>query len=360
MQTFTLSGNEFFDQVSYPVLLAQDQIVTYFNQAAEELFRLQQLPLAEGQALPEPLRRQSGMGISARKVGEEELIITSRIVEAGTLYLLRQERDEEQLSRARFHQLAERMRGPMSSMTASIQILEKNLVETERLRNERYLALFQKSYYRLLRLSNNVETLCQLENAWIQDWYTPCIFDLAGLCRKIVREADHLTKGVGIALSYQEQQSSVLMDGDERLITIMLYHLIANAVQSLKGDSGEVRLKLACQGKQALVMVEDGGKGMNDRELIAAFDPDTDETEMKPLGMGLTICRKIATLHCGALMLTSGKLGTKVTFSVPVTDGREVPDLRSRAVDYTGGFPTVLVALSDLLPETFFRPEELE
>lgn len=360
MQTFTLSGNEFFDQVSYPVLLAQDQIVTYFNQAAEELFRLQQLPLAEGQAIPEPLRDQNGVGISARMLGEEELIITSHIVEAGTLYLLRQDRDEEQLSRVRFHQLAERMRGPMSSMTASIQILEKNLVETERLRNERYLGLFQKSYYRLLRLSNNVETLCQLENSWVQEWYAPCVFDLAGLCRKIVRETDHLTKGVGAALSYQEDQASVLMEGDERLITIMLYHLIANAVQSLKGDAGEVRLKLACHGKQTLVMVEDSGKGMNDRELIAAFDPAGDEIGMKPLGMGLTISRKIATLHGGALMLTSGKLGTKVTFSVPIADGKAASDLRSRAVDYTGGFPTVLVALSDLLPETYFRPEELE
>ena len=68
MQKFTLSGNEFFDHVSYPVLLAQDQTVQYFNQAAEELFRSQAIPLAEGGRVPEPLELQEGAGISARRL----------------------------------------------------------------------------------------------------------------------------------------------------------------------------------------------------------------------------------------------------------------------------------------------------
>ena len=39
MQKFTLSGNEFFDQVSYPVLLAQDQTVEYFNQIKKDRYQ---------------------------------------------------------------------------------------------------------------------------------------------------------------------------------------------------------------------------------------------------------------------------------------------------------------------------------
>lgn len=91
MQTFTLSGNDFFDRVSYPVLLAQGQSVQYFNQAAAELFRLQATPLAEGSPVPEPLEIQRGAGISARRLAGEEWVITSREVDAGTLYLLHQE-----------------------------------------------------------------------------------------------------------------------------------------------------------------------------------------------------------------------------------------------------------------------------
>lgn len=82
----------------------------------------------------------------------------------------------------------------MASMTVAIQVLERSLVETERLRNERYLALFQKSYYRLLRLAGNVETLCQLEEEQAEHWYEPVVFDLAGLCRNIYREADFLVR----------------------------------------------------------------------------------------------------------------------------------------------------------------------
>ncbi len=358
MQIFTLSGNDFFDRVSYPVLLTRDQTVTYFNQAAADLFQLQQNPLKEGAPIPEPLRILEGAGISAQKLDGEEWVITSREVDAGTLYLLRQERDSDEISRARLHQVAERMRMPMTSMTAAIQVLERNLVETERMRNERYLALLQKSYYRMLRLAGNLEAICQLEDGWSDKWYTPQVFDLAGLCRQIVRETDILIESAGAKLCYQEDMSSILINGDEHLLTTLIYHLLTNALRSLGGEVGEISLKLVRHGSQAMVMVQDSGNGMNDRELIAAFDPELNEADLKPLGLGLPICRKIATLHGGALMLTSGKMGTRVTLSLPVTDGRGAAPLRSRAVDFSGGFPPALVAMSDVLPEDFFASEE--
>lgn len=359
MQKFTLSGNEFFDHVSYPVLLAQDQTVQYFNQAAEELFRSQAIPLAEGGRVPEPLELQEGAGISARRLAGQDWVITSQPVSAGTLYLLRQEQRDDETAKALLRQLSERMRGPMTSMTAAIQVLERSLVETERLRNERYLALLQKSYYRMLRLAGNVEILCQLEEGQAEQWYEPVVFDLAGLCRKIYRETDLLTEAAGAQLCYEETQSSVLVKGSEELLTTLIYHLIANALRSMKGCPGGISLKLTRQGNQALVTVEDGGAGMDDRELMTAFEPEYNENELKPLGLGLPICRKIATLHGGALMLMSGKEGTRVTLSLPVDDGRSAPALHSRAVDFTGGFPPALVAFSDVLPESFFKFEEM-
>ena len=360
MQTFTLSGNDFFDQVSYPVLLARGQTLQYFNQAAAELFCLQKEPLTEGAKVPEFLEIQEGLGISSRKLAGEEWVITSRKVDAGTLYLLRQEQNGDELFRAQLHQLAERMRRPMSSMTAAMQVLERELVETERLRNERYLALLQKSYYRMLRLAENVETLCQLEDVQTAQWYSPVVFDLAGLCRKIYRETDYLVEAAGAKLCYEEEQGSVLVKGEERLLTTLIYHLITNALSSVKEMRGEIHLKLGRQGNQALVTVEDNGGGMSDRELISVFDPEYDEFDLKPIGLGLPICRKIATLHGGALMVTSGKIGARVTLSLPVDDGKSPPGtLHSHRVDYTGGFSPALVAFSDLLPESVFVPEEV-
>ena len=359
MQEFMLSGNEFFDQVSYPVLLAQGETVQYFNQAAAELFRGQEGPLTEGGRVPEPLELQKGVGISARKLAGQDWVITSQPVAAGTLYLLRQEQSDDASFRIMLRQLSERMRGPMTSMTAALQVLERSLVETERLRNERYLALLQKSYYRMLRLAGNVEILCQLEQEEAEQWYEPVVFDLAGLCRKIYREADLLVEAAGAKLCYEEEQSSVLVKGSEDLLTTLIYHLFANALRSMKGRSGEIRVKLSRQGGQVLVIIEDCGPGMADRDLMSAFEPEYHENELKPLGMGLPICRKIATLHGGALMLMSDQNGTRVTLSLPVDDGKcGSSQLHSRAVDFTGGFPPALVALSDVLPESFFAPEE--
>lgn len=163
----------------------------------------------------------------------------------------------------------------------------------------------------MLRLAGNVETLCQLEDGGAEQWYTPQVFDLAGLCRKLHRETDLLVESVGAQLSYQEDQSSVLVKGEEQLLSTLIYHLIANALYCLKGKGGEICLKLSRHGSQVLVTVEDNGGGMEERELMTAFEPESNESGLKPVGLGLTICRKIATLHGGALMLTSGKQGTR-------------------------------------------------
>ena len=88
-------------------------------------------------------------------------------------------------------------------------------------------------------------------------WYTPQVFDLAGLCRKLHRETDLLVESVGAQLSYQEDQSSVLVKGEEQLLSTLIYHLIANALYCLKGKGGEICLKLSRHGSQVLVTVED-------------------------------------------------------------------------------------------------------
>lgn len=165
MQTFTLSGNDFFDRVSYPVLLAQGQSVQYFNQAAAELFRLQATPLAEGSPVPEPLEIQRGAGISARRLAGEEWVITSREVDAGTLYLLHQEQGEDSRSRIWLHQLAERMPGTHGLHDRRDPGAGTQPGRDRAARNERYLALLQKSYYRMLRLAGNVETCASWRTA---------------------------------------------------------------------------------------------------------------------------------------------------------------------------------------------------
>lgn len=360
MQMFTLSGNQFFDQVSYPVLLTREQIITYFNEPAQQLFRLLEAPLVEGGTLPGPLQAQKGMGVSAWKVMGEEWLVNSHEVEAGILYLIHPVNNDDALSRIRFNRLAERLRIPMTSMTAAIQILERNLVETERLRNEHYLAMIQKNYYRLMRLTGNLETFCHLEDGMVEKWYTPCVFDLAGLCRKIVRETDQMVEAAGATLSYQEEDSGVLVLGDDGLVAALIYHLLTNAVAGLEGEPGTVQLKLARQKKRVMLVVEDNGMGMNDRQLSAAFEPELDDTALKPMGFGLSICRRVATLHGGALMLTSGEHGTQVMLSLPIANERDMPELRSRAVDFSGGFPPALVAMSDVLPDSFFMPEPQE
>ena len=80
-------------------------------------------------------------------------------------------------------------------------------------------------------------------------------------------------------------------------------------------------------------------------------------------GAGLPIARQIASLHGGALMLESrpGE-GLRAAVSLPVRRPDRTHTLRSPppAVDGTGGFSSVLVELSGVLPWQAFRRESVE
>ena len=155
------------------------------------------------------------------------------------------------------------------------------------------------------------------------------------------------------------RQSDALLQHVTRLPQLLeqlLFHLLSNAFK-FTPPGGAVTVELRAQGKRLLLSVTDTGQGIPPEQLAALFDGylhiERQDSTPHGLGLGLSLCRRIAERHGGILMAESqADKGSRFTLSLPdrQVDG-SVSDI---PFDYSGGFNRTLLALADALPVQAF------
>ena len=171
-------------------------------------------------------------------------------------------------------------------------------------------------------------------------------------------------EAAGCSLVFTDWKESLCTQCDDDLVLILIYHLVSNALRAA-GKGGHLELRLERRGRRAFISLLDDGPGMTAEQLADAFAPDrggdTLAEARQGLGLGLTVCRNIARLHEGALLLANREeRGLCATFSVPLCRPSSAPQINSpRRINSTNGVPLVLRELSDVLPERCFSPKDL-
>ena len=130
-------------------------------------------------------------------------------------------------------------------------------------------------------------------------------------------------------------------------------------------EGGTVSVRVKCGERHVQLTVADTGRGIEPERLAHIFERylDTDRLDPAPphgLGVGLSLCRRIAQGHGGMLVAESavGK-GTAFTLSLPNARSTDL-SLSDRRFDYAGGFDHVLMELSDALPSRAFLQKYLD
>lgn len=143
--------------------------------------------------------------------------------------------------------------------------------------------------------------------------------------RKIVTNTlllfDYEIKTFGISIVTQAQEELPDVFVDEVQIQQILVNLIKNSldalVQSGQGD-GKVEISISCTPATLSVSVRDNGPGVSPESRPRLFEPFY-TSKPQGLGLGLNICKNIATEHGGTLTYTStGERGAQFTLQLPL------------------------------------------
>ena len=257
-------------------------------------------------------------------------------------------------------QVAIQLKGSLGNIHSALERLAPPEKRESGSQLDRDAAALCQSYYRIMRLANNLSDAAELEGpcqARLQN------LDIADFCRTVMEKAEQPAELLGLTLSFRCGQESKVIAMDPDRLERMMMNLLSNAFK-FTPRGGTVTLELKVTSQWVQMILTDTGVGIPADRLETVFDryrsAQTADPPPHGLGLGLPICRRIAQEHGGAILLTSkvGQ-GTTVTVSLPNRKCREFT-LNTVAFDYAGGFNRTLLELSDALPRQAFSQAYLD
>jgi len=142
--------------------------------------------------------------------------------------------------------------------------------------------------------------------------------DLGALIKDIATMVRSDSEALGeTELSFKLPEEAVRADCDSDQLRQVLWNIVNNSVQALKG-SGRLELRVARDGKEAAITVGDDGPGIPPAELKKIFEP-FHTTKQKGTGLGLAVAERIVSSHGGRIEVESvvGE-GTRMTVRIPL------------------------------------------
>ena len=222
-------------------------------------------------------------------------------------------------------------------------------------------AVLCQSYYRILRLANNLSDAAALEGpgqARLRNG------DIAGFCREVMEKAEPPARLLGIQLAFRCEKASHIIAMDSGRLERMMLNLLSNAFKFIRRDEKLVTLDVRVSREWVELILTDTGCGISQELLETVFDRYRHTQRLDPpphgLGLGLPVCRRIAQEHGGVLLLTSQEgTGTTVTVSLP-NKRSKLQQMSTFLVDLGGGYNRTLAELSDALPSRAFTHQYMD
>ena len=222
--------------------------------------------------------------------------------------------------------ISHELRTPLNAIIGYSDILiEGNQGELNE-KQERYSRHIHTSGTHLLDLINDILDISKIESGKLDLHYEGFfIKDLMGNVENIVKP---LAMKKQIKLDFQIHDNKLSIKADRIKLKQILYNLTSNAIK-FTPKNGSVKVITKQTGKNIDIIVKDNGIGIseeNQKKLFAPFyQVDSScSREYQGTGLGLSLVKKLASLHGGEVTLKS-ILGEGSTFTITIPIEPDIP-----------------------------------
>lgn len=140
--------------------------------------------------------------------------------------------------------------------------------------------------------------------------------DLTVTLRRSIRMIEESTQETGIELLREILPEEAPFHGEEKRLQQSFLNILLNSQQAL-GSEGTIKVSMALAGKYYILIFEDDGPGIPEKEMERIFEP-FHTTKKTGSGLGLAIVKKVIEEHGGHIEIKSEPdAGTKVTVRLP-------------------------------------------
>ncbi len=353
-----ISPQQMINMLTYPAFSVEHGKISYCNESAASLFLLPgtdiysilQTGKEEYAAFTEGhLYLTLLLGNSTR-----EATVTS--MNGSHLFLLSEDNISSQLQAVSL--AAQQLRGPLSDIVATSNILLPNIASNNSDATQLQLAQFSRSLHQLLRLVGNMSDAAryaQEPNANI------AAVEATSLFAEVMEKAAALLSQAEITLKYEGPTTPVFLLANAERIERSIYNLISNAVKfSPKGST--LYATLTRRKDLLLFTLSDPGERLAQQVQANIFNrfmrqPGLSDSRFG-LGLGLNIVHSTATAHGGTVLLESPPSGgVKITMTMKIRQSESTVVRSPYYLDYTGGHDHGLTELSDVLPPSAYKQE---
>lgn len=243
-------------------------------------------------------------------VGEAGVVLL--LIFVGAVFIYRSVRRQFRLQQQQQNfvmAITHELKTPIAVSRLNLETLQKHQLEEEK--RKKLLQTTLQETLRLDRLINNILISSQLE----EDAYrlSKEELELSGLVRDVVKAftARYPDREVHCSI-----QADVDMDGDARLLKLLVSNLLENANKYSPRDEA-IDLQLSKTGRGIVLTVSDEGCGIAADERDAVFQKfyriGSEQTrKTQGTGLGLYICQKIVKDHGGDIRIEDNQpSGTK-------------------------------------------------
>lgn len=220
---------------------------------------------------------------------------------------------------------------------------------------DRYLAMVQQSYYRLLRISKNIS---EIYRGFRSLDLKADDADIVALCREVCTEAQSILADRSIRIeTYSAVESlNIYMDSDS--IEFLLFNLLSNSVKNTP-PGGEIKILLNATEKDIIITVSDNGSGMTAEQLYRLHAQMSSSRSEYGAGLGIAAAMNIAHIHGGSLILESRpNTGTVVKLSLP--NRRKFDGMLRSNTSHHPRYSNALVGLADILGYENYKVKYLD